>query len=129
MAPPEPLDKLLAKTISSIDPDSDADSDVEDVASSVSELTQLPSPYHLPRITTSDPTSEDPTHLSITDEEKELRLSGSLPPFSLESRPFLAAVFAALDYTDNDYYQLFSLCLIYAMQVQLLASCLLHPAQ
>ena len=31
-------------------------------------------------------------------------------------RPFLGALFAALDYTDNDYYQLFSLCLIYAMQ-------------
>eukprot|EP00092_Neocalanus_flemingeri_P019758 GFUD01021398.1.p1 GENE.GFUD01021398.1~~GFUD01021398.1.p1 ORF type:complete len:960 (-),score=279.18 GFUD01021398.1:290-3169(-) len=111
MAPPEPLDKLLAKNILSADSDSDSDSEPElPVSSSVSELTKLPSPFHVPGIA-----SPDPSLLSITDEEKQLLLSEA--SFSLENRPFLSALFSALDYSDNDYFQLFSLCLIYAMQV------------
>eukprot|EP00092_Neocalanus_flemingeri_P007638 GFUD01008244.1.p1 GENE.GFUD01008244.1~~GFUD01008244.1.p1 ORF type:complete len:954 (-),score=272.12 GFUD01008244.1:196-3057(-) len=111
MAPPEPLDKLLAKNILSADSNSDSDSEPElPVSSSVSELTKLPSPFHVPGIA-----SPDPSLLSITDEEKQLLLSEA--SFSLENRPFLSALFSALDYSDNDYFQLFSLCLIYAMQV------------
>ena len=37
---------------------------------------------------------------------------------SLESRPFLAALFQFLDHSDNDYIQLFALCLVYSMQVK-----------
>jgi len=117
MAPPDSLDKLLAKTMRET-PEEDDDSDLEEVAaSSVSELTKLPSPFHLPKISSepADEDIEDPSLLSITDEEKEQRLAAN-SSFSLENRPFLGALFAALDYTDNDYYQLFSLCLIYAMQ-------------
>jgi len=115
MAPPEPLDKLLSKKILSTESDSDSDSDRASPAasSSVAELTKLPSPFHVPV----EPTSpeSDPSLLSITDEEKQILLAEA--SFSLENRPFLSALFAALDYKDNDYFQLFSLCLIYAMQV------------
>jgi len=113
MAPPEPLDKLLTKKILSNDSDSDSDSErPPPVASSVSELTKLPSPFHVPEPTSPE---SDPSLLSITDEEKQILLSEA--SFSLDNRPFLSALFAALDYKDNDYFQLFSLCLIYAMQV------------
>jgi len=118
MAPPDSLDKLLARNIkhtpSSEDSDSDSDLQPSAVSSSMSELTKLPSPFHMP-LGRERSDSVDPNDLSITDEEKELRLSGA--NFTLEKKPFLAALFTALDYSDNDYYQLFSLCLIYAMQV------------
>ena len=44
--------------------------------------------------------------LSITDEEKlRLAAGGGGQNFSLESRPFLAALFQFLDHSDNDYIQ------------------------
>jgi protein CLEC16A len=129
MAPPDSLDRLLAQTIGAHDlPDEDSDVEDAPISSSVAELTQLPpSSSHLPqgarlsseeRMSSEEP-GADPTSLSITDEEKEQRLAASSNPalsFTLDNRPFLAALLAALDYTDNDYYQLFALCLIYAMQ-------------
>ena len=54
--------------------------------------------------------------LSITDEEKQ-QLLVAAANFSLDNRPFLASLFSCLDYSDNDYFQLFALCLFYAMQV------------
>jgi hypothetical protein len=84
------------------------------------------------------------TALSITDEEKEKRLNLASSPkapdsiaasaasdpdrrrqleelrreFSLEdgSRPFMSAVFEAMECQENDYLPLFALCLIYALQ-------------
>ncbi|CAG0894165.1 unnamed protein product [Cyprideis torosa] len=60
--------------------------------------------------------------LSITDEEKELRLHNlSIEPpldeegFSLSERPFLEAVFLALECSENDYSALFALCLLFAI--------------
>ena len=55
--------------------------------SSVSELTKLPSPFHLPKISSesADEDIEDPSLLSITDEEKEQRLAAN-SSFSLENR-------------------------------------------
>ena len=87
MAPPDSLDKLLAKTMRET-PEEDDDSDLEEVAaSSVSELTKLPSPFHLPKISSepADEDIEDPSLLSITDEEKEQRLAAN-SSFSLENR-------------------------------------------
>ena len=87
MAPPDSLDKLLAKTIRETQ-EEDEDSDLEEIgASSVSELTKLPSPFHLPRLSSEPPGEdlEDPSLLSITDEEKEQRLAANAS-FSLENR-------------------------------------------
>ena len=92
------------------DSEDEAEPDVGNPTSNVSQLTLLPSPFHLP---------SNPTDMSISDEEK-LRLTGAATTFSLENRPFLAALFHFLDYSDNDYIQLFSIALIYAMQVILL---------
>ena len=77
----------------------------------------------------------DPHSMSITDEEKQMRImqGGSNNPdltgggseesstderseISMEQRPFLQAVFHAMDCNENDYLALFALCLIYAMQ-------------
>ena len=68
----------------------------------------------------------DAQSLSITDEEKRQLLTdggGALESgsrersfFRLESRPFLQALFEALECNDNDYLALFALCLIYAIQ-------------
>ena len=63
--------------------------------------------------------ADDPvTALSITDEEKEKRLGRERlrREFSVESRPFLASVFEAMDCQENDYLALFALCLVYALQ-------------
>ena len=88
MAPPDSLDKLLAKTIRETQ-EEDEDSDLEEIgASTVSELTKLPSPFHLPRLNSEPPgedLGEDPSLLSITDEEKEQRLAANAT-FSLENR-------------------------------------------
>ena len=88
MAPPDSLDKLLAKTIRETQ-EEDEDSDLEEIgASTVSELTKLPSPFHLPRLGSELPVEgeeEDPSLLSITDEEKEQRLAAN-SSFSLENR-------------------------------------------
>ena len=88
MAPPDSLDKLLAKTIRETQ-EEDEDSDLEEIgASTVSELTKLPSPFHLPRLGSEPPVEgeeEDPSLLSITDEEKEQRLAAN-SSFSLENR-------------------------------------------
>ena len=102
---------------------------------------RLSSPFHIPKVMTSPSTSDqqqgdpgqheslsgqeldtgqhelDPTSLSITDEEKQQMLTQAAN-FSLDNRPFLASLFNCLDYSDNDYFQLFALCLIYAMQVK-----------
>jgi len=113
-APTQSLEKQLAERIrrkSESDSDETA-ADSENPTSSVAELTLLPSPFHIPNKPVA---GDDPAVLSITDEEK-LRLSSTNPPFSLENRPFLTALFLALEYTDNDYVQLFALCLFYAMQ-------------
>ncbi len=58
----------------------------------------------------------DPNALPITDEEKSLRLAKEPEDFSLDGRPFLKAVFNALDCGETDYVGLYALCLIYAMQ-------------
>ncbi|XP_053391680.1 protein CLEC16A-like isoform X2 [Mercenaria mercenaria] len=61
-----------------------------------------------------------------TDEEKilstrsqSLRMGGGTSPtlgsFSLDNRPYLEAIFHALECTENDYEALFALCLLYAM--------------
>jgi len=114
-APTESLEKQLAERIrhksESDSEDTTADPERSSSPSTVAQLTLLPSPFHIPN----PPTGDDPAALSITDEEK-LRLSSTNPPFSLENRPFLTALFLALEYTDNDYVQLFALCLFYAMQ-------------
>jgi len=119
MAPPDSLDKLLARNIKRTANEDTSDSEGEQepsaASSSICELTKLPSPFHLPVPKVEERECLYPNDLSITDEEKELRLSGA--NVSLEKRPFLSALFTALEYCDNDYYQLFSLCLIYAMQV------------
>ena len=108
--------RSLAKTLVA---DSDTDSEPEvdndgghDDSAMVSQLTRLASPFHMPR--PSDTT--DLTHLSITDEEKQAMIAQAAD-FSLDNRPFLTSLFNCLDYNDNDYFQLFALCLIYAMQV------------
>ena len=111
MAPPEPLDKSLAKTLVA-DTDSDSEPELDsssDQVTRVTQLTRLVSPFHMPH-------TPDPSHLSITDEEKEA-LIAEAADFSLDNRPFLTSLFNCLDYNDNDYFQLFALCLIYAMQV------------
>lgn len=69
--------------------------------------------------------SIEASHINITDEEKQqLReqdfsesfvLSSGLQDLSLSSRPYLSSVFSALDCTDNDYYALFGLSLLYAI--------------
>jgi len=109
IAPTESLDKSLENRIKGNDSDSESDTEVEVASTStVSQLTLLPSPFHLPG---------DPTDMSISDEEK-LRLTGAAgTDFSLTDRPFLAALFHFLDFSDNDYIQLFSVALIYAMQM------------
>ena len=114
MAPPESLDRSLAKQLVA-DTDSDSEPEVECSAnlkvSEVTQLTKLASPFHIPAVMSSDPTC-----LSISDEEKHKLLTESAN-FCLEDRPFLASLFSCLDFSDNDYFQLFALCLIYAMQV------------
>jgi len=127
MAPSEPLDKLLEARIRGNTSDTEEDNEVEHAnTGSISELTLLPSPFHVP----SPPQTSEMSDLSITDEEK-LRLAGERK-FSLENRPFLAALFQFLDHSDNDYIQLYALCLIYAMQInsginkELLASVSIH---
>ena len=88
MAPPEPLDKLLAKKI--LAPDSDSESDSErssPVMSTVTELTKLASPFHIPEQEPISSPENDPSLLSITDEEKQILISEA--NFSLENRPFL----------------------------------------
>nr|XP_033770615.1 protein CLEC16A isoform X4 [Geotrypetes seraphini] len=52
------------------------------------------------------------TEQNITDEEKSAAASGME---SNQSRPFLDMVYNALDCTEEDYYALFILCLLYAM--------------
>ncbi|XP_023340885.1 protein CLEC16A homolog [Eurytemora carolleeae] len=114
MAPPDSLDKLLEANIRGTT--SETDSDVEFEGSntgSITRLTLLPSPFRLPSATASQ--SDTVSAMSISDEEK-LRLAG-VQDVSLESRPFLAALFQFLDHSDNDYIQLFALCLIYSMQI------------
>ena len=117
MAPPEPLDKSLAKQLVA-DTDSDSEPEVEaeytanSKVSHVTQLTRLASPFHVPAVVSSDPTC-----LSISDEEKHKLLAESAN-FCLDNRPFLASLFSCLDFSDNDYFQLFALCLIYAMQVR-----------
>ena len=114
MAPPESLDRSLAKQLVA-DTDSDSEPELDCAADSkvsqVTQLTRLASPFHIPSVMTSDPTC-----LSISDEEKHKLLAVSAN-FCLEDRPFLASLFSCLDFSDNDYFQLFALCLIYAMQV------------
>ena len=93
MAPPDSLDKLLAKTIRETQ-EEDEDSDLEEIgANSVSELTKLPSPFHLPRLNAEPPVEdlEDPSLLSITDEEKEQRLAANAS-FSLDNRSSLLPI-------------------------------------
>ncbi|KAF4524745.1 hypothetical protein B566_EDAN013814 [Ephemera danica] len=53
--------------------------------------------------------------LNITDEEKEQRRAMGAKGISLVGRPFLEAVFDALECSENDYVSLFALCLLYAM--------------
>jgi len=53
--------------------------------------------------------------LNITDEEKEKRRALNSKGVSLVGRPFLEAVFGALDCNENDYVALFALCLLYSM--------------
>lgn len=79
-------------------------------------------------ICSGDTELSSPTQNS-TDEEKLMgrthqRLSAPRPPpssenlqtsFSLENRPYLEAVFNALECSENDYSALFALCLLYAM--------------
>jgi len=121
MAPPASLDKLLEARIRGPGSDDDSDTEVDNSNSSVSRLTLLPSPFHLQVPTASLPSNastDQMSDLSITDEEKlRLAAGGGGQNFSLESRPFLAALFQFLDHSDNDYIQLFALCLIYAMQI------------
>ncbi|KAL4240827.1 Protein CL16A [Mactra antiquata] len=59
---------------------------------------------------------------NCTDEEKILsnrRIGGGTSPtlgsFTLDNRPYLEAIFHALECTENDYEALFGLCLLYAM--------------
>ncbi|XP_030067259.1 protein CLEC16A isoform X3 [Microcaecilia unicolor] len=52
------------------------------------------------------------TEQNITDEEKSAAASGTE---SNQSRPFLDMVYNALDCSEEDYYALFVLCLLYAM--------------
>ena len=51
-----------------------------------------------------------------TDEEKQ-QLQVAAANFSLNIRFFLASLFSCLDYSDNDYFQLFAICPFYTMQV------------
>ncbi|XP_074647477.1 protein CLEC16A-like isoform X2 [Tubulanus polymorphus] len=61
---------------------------------------------------------DDESSVNITDEEK-LQASNKQPPteqeFTLTNRPYLEAIFNALECTENDYEALFALCLLYAM--------------
>merc|ERR1719193_206329 len=71
MAPSEPLDKLLEARIRGNTSDTEEDNEVEHAnTGSISELTLLPSPFHVP----SPPQTSEMSDLSITDEEK-LRLA------------------------------------------------------
>ncbi|ELU12250.1 hypothetical protein CAPTEDRAFT_114708 [Capitella teleta] len=59
-------------------------------------------------------------HQNSTDEEKLLKSSsissgGDVVAFSLDERPYLRAMFLALECTENDYEALFALCLLYAL--------------
>jgi len=118
MAPPEPLDRLLARRLATADLDSEAELEAEQAmdaaAASVHRLTGLPvSPHH-----TAAPARPGPASLSITDEEKQILLESEVDlQAGLERKPFLAALLSCLDHADNDYFQLFALCLIYALQV------------
>ncbi|XP_059475836.1 protein CLEC16A homolog isoform X2 [Neocloeon triangulifer] len=53
--------------------------------------------------------------LNITDEEKEKRRALNSKGVSLVGRPFLEAIFGALDCSENDFVALFALCLLYSM--------------
>ncbi|XP_065339533.1 protein CLEC16A homolog isoform X4 [Cloeon dipterum] len=53
--------------------------------------------------------------LNVSDEEKEKRRALNSQGVSLVGRPFLEAIFASLDCTENDFVALFALCLLYSM--------------
>ncbi len=59
------------------------------------------------------------SNLTSTEVDADLRGLGPITAkedFSLESRPFLTAVFEAMNCSENDYLVLFGLCLLRAIQ-------------
>ncbi|XP_054722347.1 protein CLEC16A homolog [Uloborus diversus] len=77
----------------------------------------------LPSSQYSDTSSMDPTSegANITDEEKVVAAKKYIQTeaiqkiFNLSQRPFLQAIFTALDSTENDHAALFALCVLYAL--------------
>lgn len=110
----------LQYMLSAVDPPPDSPTQTDNVA--VEEASVIHSPSRSEPSDLNESNVENVQELNITDEEKQQlqevahRTTEQLQEeFSLSNRPYLEAIFNALDCSENDYTALFTLCLLYAL--------------